>query len=154
MFSNGFTTINNNYFYAHNIYNVDDNLSETKTVKLKLVVNKDPGYVKVFDNVFFDAIIKDPINDKPQVVQSVKFYTKHQISDEVTYQDIDYREDTYRFFIPREHLDNEEQQIQTNKSYAGRMRGRYLICDYTFDCSNNKQIKIPFIKTTYRYSML
>ena len=67
---------------------------------------------------------------------------------------IDYREDTYRFAIPREAVDNDALHQLNSQSYVGRLRGKYLICDYTFDCNNNKEFKLPYIKTTYRYSKL
>jgi hypothetical protein len=64
------------------------------------------------------------------------------------------REDNYRFAIPREKASGSATQQLTSQSYLGRMRGKYLICDYTFDCNNNREFKLPYIKTTYRYSML
>jgi hypothetical protein len=67
---------------------------------------------------------------------------------------VDVREDNYRFAISREKVDDKELSTIASKSYLGRMRGKYLICDYTFDCNENREFKIPFIKTTYRYSML
>ena len=72
----------------------------------------------------------------------------------LTIDDIDLREDNYRFAIPREKVSDEELHQLDSKSYLGRMRGKYLICDYTFDCNNNREFKLPYIKTTYRYSML
>ncbi|MBQ7819997.1 MAG: hypothetical protein IJ341_09920 [Bacteroidales bacterium] len=102
----------------------------------------------MYDNQLFSADFIDNLS----VIREINTSTKHQQSETVKYLDIDYREDTYRFSIPREkQIDNYK---ELNKSYAGRMRGKYLICDYTFDCSGNKEFRLPYIKTTYRYSML
>lgn len=42
--------------------------------------------------------------------------------------------------------------IPRDKNGVARMRGKYLICDYTFDCTNDGDFKIPYIKTTFRIS--
>ena len=85
---------------------------------------------------------------------NVFFKTKTQETDPIDYTSIDNREDNYRFAIGRNKQDNPALEEQTNMAYAGRMRGKYLICNYTFDCNNNREFKLPYIKTTYRYSML
>ena len=60
-----------------------------------------------------------------------------------------------RFFLDKiKKITNKDFRQLASKSYLGRMRGKYLICDYTFDCNNNREFKLPYIKTTYRYSML
>lgn len=109
--------------------------------KLTFVVNDNFMYPKVFDNVMFYANFGDNLNN----ISSVEFKTKNQTSETVYIGDIECREDTYRFSIPREKSDN---------LYAGRMRGNYLEETFTFDCSNNQTFKIPYIKTTYRQSKI
>ena len=91
----------------------------------------------------FDPIIKDII-----------FKTKTQETNALTIKDIDLREDNYRFAIPREKVSDNDLHRLASQSGLGRMRGKYLICNYTFDCNNNREFKLPYIKTTYRYSML
>lgn len=136
-------------YYIHDIYNLQNTATEDKTCKLTLVVNDNYVQTKVYDNVFFDATF-DELNQ----IKSIEFTTKKQYTDPIDYQVIDNREDTYRFFIPREHLDDPATQQSESMSYAARMRGKYLICDYTFDCNNERQMEIPFIKTTYRDSLV
>ena len=143
------TIKNSSIYYIHNIYNLNNSNVEDKTCKLELIINQNYQQTKVYDNVFFDADFTDL-----KQVKSITFKTKTQQTDQIDYSVIDNREDTYRFFIPREHLDNKEQQENESMSYAARMRGKYLICDYTFDCNGEKQIEIPFIKTTYRDSLV
>ena len=143
------TIKNSSIYYIHNIYNLNNSNVEDKTCKLELIINQNYQQTKVYDNVFFDADFTDL-----KQVKSITFKTKTQQTDQIDYSVIDNREDTYRFFIPREHLDDAETQTKESMSYAARMRGKYLICDYTFDCNGEKQIEIPFIKTTYRDSLV
>lgn len=154
LFSDYLVTIqDNNFYYIHDKYHFENDLIEDKIANIKFIINDNPINTKVYDNVSFNGNLIDNENDQPKLITSVKFYTKTQTSEEVTYQNIENREDNYRFYIPREHQENPSMQEIKNKSYASRMRGKYLICDYTFDC-NNKEISIPYIKTTYRNSMI
>lgn len=149
-FSDYISTINNNnIYYIHNTYNLKNDRIEDKTCKIQFVINDNYIQTKVYDNVFFDANFDDV-----KQITSIQFTTKTQYTDPIDYEIIDNREDTYRFFIPREHLDNLETQTKESMSYAARMRGKYLICDYIFDCNEERQMEIPFIKTTYRDSLV
>jgi len=38
--------------------------------------------------------------------------------------------------------------------FADRMRGKYLVCDYSFQNNEGKMFTLPFIETIYRYSMI
>ena len=126
-------TINDNHLYLHNTNNF-----EGVTSKIQIVVNKNYDNTKVFDNV---AMSGDFTNN--QIFTNIYFTTKVQETAPIDYTDIDYREDTYRFAIGR--------SIDNNIS---RMRGKYLIGNYSFDCTENKSFRLPFIKTSYRYSMV
>ena len=157
-FSDKLVTIkDNNMYYLHNIYEVNSDLKEERISKIKFVVNKDVSNTKVFDNVMFSADLLDNHHQIPNIVTNVAFDTKTQHTNLTTnesFKDIEVREDNYRFAIPREKVDNDAVHQLNSQSYLGRMRGKYLICDYTFDCNDNREFKIPYIKTTYRYSML
>ena len=117
--------------------------------KLQIVINKDSLYTKVFDNVFFGGLFDDIYYS----LQEVKFNTKTQqsqiflnpLNNEYS---IDYREETYRFPIGREEANND------TMSYPGRLRGKYLICDYTICCDNQHNFVLPNINTTYRRSLV
>ena len=63
------------------------------------------------------------------------------------------REDTYIFAINRE-KNNNAINNKYNNSFLGRMKGKYLICNYSFDCTQGKSFRIPSIRTTYRYSLI
>lgn len=154
-FSDKLITIkDNNMYYLHNIYDVNSDIVEERIANIQFVVNKDITNTKVFDNVSFSADLKDNNNKIPNIVKNVWFKTKTQETDKIDYNSIDIREDNYRFSIGREKVKNEDVQQLSSQSYLSRMRGKYLICDYTFDCNSNREFKIPYIKTTYRYSML
>ena len=154
-FSDKLVTIkNNNMYYLHNIYEVNSNIKEERIAKVEFVVNKDVSNTKVFDNVIFSAELENKDVSTSPMIKDIVFKTKTQETSALTIDDIDLREDNYRFAIPREKVSDEELHQLDSKSYLGRMRGKYLICDYTFDCNNNREFKLPYIKTTYRYSML
>lgn len=154
-FSDKLVTIkDNNMYYLHNIYEVNSNTKEERISKVQFVVNKDVSNTKVFDNVTFSAELLDNDNTNPNIIKDVVFKTKTQETEAIDFNSIELREDNYRFPISREKVDNENLNQLASQSYLGRMRGKYLICDYTFDCNNNREFKLPYIKTTYRYSML
>lgn len=156
-FSDKLITIkDNNMYYLHNIFEVDDSDQprEERISKVEFVVNKDISNTKVFDNVVFSAELENRDGFDSPMIKDIIFKTKTQETNVLTINDIDLREDNYRFAIPREKASGSATQQLTSQSYLGRMRGKYLICDYTFDCNNNREFKLPYIKTTYRYSML
>ena len=156
-FSDKLITIkDNNMYYLHNIFEVDDSDQprEERISKVEFVVNKDISNTKVFDNVVFSAELENRDGFDSPMIKDIIFKTKTQETNALTINDIDLREDNYRFAIPREKASGSATQQLTSQSYLGRMRGKYLICDYTFDCNNNREFKLPYIKTTYRYSML
>lgn len=119
------------------------------TCKIQFVVNKDVIYTKVFDNVFFGGVFDDIYYS----LQDVKFKTKSQQATILknsmndTYA-IDYREDTYRFAIGR------EEESKDTMSYPGRLRGKYMICDYTIKCDDQHNFNLPYVNTTYRRSLV
>ena len=156
-FSDKLITIkDNNMYYLHNMFEVDDSDQprEERISKVEFVVNKDISNTKVFDNVVFSAELENRDGFDSPMIKDIIFKTKTQETNALTINDIDLREDNYRFAIPREKASGNATQQLTSQSYLGRMRGKYLICDYTFDCNNNREFKLPYIKTTYRYSML
>lgn len=154
------TVKNDNTFYLHNIYEATNKNKSERISKIQFVVNKDVFNTKVFDNVIFSADLLGN-GDESQIIKNITFKTKTQETKPFDHYDtvieqenIELREDNYRFAIPRENASNEGLNKISSQSYLGRMRGKYLICDYTFDCNNNREFKLPYIKTTYRYSML
>ena len=155
-FSDKLITIkDNNCYYLHNMYDVDSAEKEERISKIKFIVNQDAPQTKAFDNQWFEAELKDKTDsNRPEIIKNVYFETKTQETEPIDYTNIENREDTYRFPIGREKQSNPELQKQTNMSFAGRMRGKYLICNYTFDCNDNREFKLPYITTTYRYSLI
>lgn len=151
-------TLDSKQFYYTDTFGEEDIVKEMDA-KVTFTINQDPLFTKVFDNQWLSGNLEDPNNTSPQNISSVKFHTKTQDSFEINYEDIECREDTYRFAIPRQDRgqlgsDDEAEQDTLNRSFLPRMRGKYMICEYTFDCDNDRSIEIPFIKTTYRQSRL
>lgn len=153
--SNRLVTLKDSKCYLHNTYNVDNLSNENRVSAIKFVVNDGGMYTKVFDNQNFAADLTSQVsNDATDIIKNVYFETKTQQTTPINQDSIENREDTYRLSIGREAQFNQGLQELAGMTYAGRMRGKYLVCNYTFDCNDNKQFKLPYIKTTYRYSMV
>lgn len=150
-FSDKTVTIKDNKFFVINSLDTDGLGQVNKDAKVQFVVNKDVQYTKVFDNVRLSGDFTDQNNKMltSNIIDYMKFGTKHQTS---TVDDpiVDYREDSYRFAIGREDITNQDASL----SYPSRMRGKYLVCDYWLKANNEHTFKIPFITTTYRYSLI
>ena len=122
--------------------------------KIKIVINKDSLYTKVFDNVRLQGEFEDAKGNilTKDIIDRMKFATKHQEAvkenNEYTPIIIEYREDTFRFPIPR--ADKNEDTL----SLPARLRGKYMICDYELDSDIDHTFEIPQITTTYRNSLI
>jgi hypothetical protein len=132
----------NNVLRLHNSnskYNVLSTIDDKADVsKIKIIVNDNYETTKTFDNVSYSADFASQNN-----LSNITFKTNTQNS--LTVQSIDRREDTYKFAIPR--------NSSLNK-FADRMRGKYLVSNYEFNDLNGSKFTLPYIKTTYRYSMI
>lgn len=101
---------------------------------IRLIVNEDYQYTKVFDNVeyYTDGIL----------LTDAVYRTTNQDSTHSDESDVEKRESTNKLSILR--AQNED-----------RLRGKFLISDYLFRNKNNtKAFTVPYIKTRYRYSMI
>lgn len=168
MFSNRFYSISGNQVYLHNTtdnlseqtypsYTLDDgSYADINLSKIQFIVNKDYEYTKTFDNVFFNGDLIIPESEQVtdfNVVKNVYFKTRTQENDPIDQSNMSTREDTYIFAINRE-KNNNAINNKYNNSFLGRMKGKYLICNYSFDCTQGKSFRIPSIRTTYRYSLI
>ena len=147
--------IKNNNFYKLNTVDTDGTNGISKNAKLQIVINKDLQYTKVFDNVMISGDFIDTNNNivTSTPIYNMQFNTKHQTTGIINKPIVDYREDTYRFYIPRQ-INKQDNSNDISMSYNARMRGKYLICSYDFIADNEYRFKIPYIITTYRYSMI
>lgn len=143
----GVLCIKDNHYYVINPDNHYEQLEDDS--KLQIVINKDVAFTKTFDNIRIDGNLRDRANnDVTQgVISNIDFNTKNQTATSNS-PVFDYREDTYRLPIPRQHI------TQDPLSFPARLRGKYLICDYTFNNTDGKSFYIPYIATTYRYSLI
>lgn len=139
-----------NLIYLANCHDADELGSwGPKVGKLQLIINKAYKQTKVFDNVYFNGDFSDKV-----MLKNIVFKTKEQETLPIDGNSIDLREDTYMFAIGRDKRELTPLEEITNKSYAGRMRGKYLIANYEFDCSEGKQFRLPMIETSFRYSLV
>lgn len=135
-----------NTYMINSRYKTNDLHFNNHVSKISFFVNKDPGQTKVFDNVshsgnFFNGA--DTQKYAYNAMVDVDFSSSYA-QQAKPFTTADYREDTFRFAIGRDYNSKEKTQ---------RLRGKYLRCDYTFDCSNGS-FELPYINTTYRYSLV
>ena len=122
---------------------------EDKVSYIQFVVNDGYPQTKTFDNVEYSGDFTHGTN-----FNDIYFDTKRQRSSSLTDKDIDYREDTYKFCIPRNSLELSEIGKLVNKSYKDRMKGKYLVCHYKYNCNGGNTFEVPYISTAYRPSMI
>lgn len=120
-----------------------------KTSYIRFIVNEKYPQTKTFDNVEYGGDFTYNTN-----FDNIYFETKRQTSFTLTHDNIDYREDTYKFCIPRSSRELNEAEELVNKSYRDRMKGKYLVCHYKYDCNGGNTFKVPYISTAYRYSLI
>lgn len=148
--------INNNLFYnlnkgitgmdKHDVYS-----------KIEIIINQDYPYTKVFDNVRLQGNFKDANGYfmKEDQFKAMTFQTKHQtavMSKTSKTNILDYREDTYRFALPRAQFITE--RAEPLLTLAPRLRGKWLRCIYEFSESKDSTFEIPQITTTFRRSLI
>lgn len=149
-FTDGLYLFNANKLYKYNFEDTANLINDTDKVSvIKFVVNDNYTQTKTFDNVEYAGDFTYETN-----FDDISFETKRQTSYTVTKDDIDYREDTYMFCIPRNSLELNEVEQLVNKSYKDRMKGKYLICTYKYDCNDGNTFKVPYISTIYRNSLI
>lgn len=115
--------------------------NESSDSYIKMIVNQDYPYTKVYDNVelYFS-------NANQTLVESAWFTNSKQGSLVATSTDFDIREATHKLAIPRASSD----------LFADRMRDKYLVANYLIkrDAANGYYFSLPYIKTKYRYSSI
>jgi hypothetical protein len=94
------------------MYYVDDSKEKEERISyIRFVVNKDIAHTKVFDNQWFSAEFEDVGDEeKPTLITDIHFETKTQVTNPIDYNDIEVREDNYRFAISREKQDKPDLQ--------------------------------------------
>ena len=136
---------------------MSDLTKEEVPSKIEIIVNESYPYTKVFDNVRLQGNFTDSFGRtiRDQIFKSAQFYTKHQSAVMLADQNndhMDYREDTYRFALPRAKY--EEPYTEPVLSLAPRLRGKWLRCIYEFRDNNGDTFEVPQITTTFRKSLI
>lgn len=150
-FSDKRVTIKNNNFYVINTIDTDGLGEVDKTSQIEFVVNKDVMLTKVYDNIAIEGKLVDAngANAITGLIDKITFNTKHQQATAIN-PTFDYRENTYRLPIPRQ----DESEENVSMSFPARMRGKCMVCNYHFNSGDENTFRIPFITTTYRYSLI
>lgn len=137
--------IDSNEFYEINRDDTSKQDDTNRDANITFVVNKDYQYTKVFDNIRFYS------EPDTNAISSIEFKTQgDKQSATVNTPSFDYREDTCRMAVPRQDNFDEED----NMSYPARLRSKCMTEKFNFTVDENNSFKIPYITTTYRYSLI
>ena len=123
-----------NNLYLHNSGEI------TNSSLVRYVVNDGYQATKVFDNIEYSPELEQNKN-----FDKIDFKTNTMTSKSLLSFDIDKREDTYKAAIPRE---------SGIDKFAGRMKGKYLTTEILYNPINGSKFNLPYIKTSYRQSMI
>lgn len=144
-FSDKLYLFNQANLYKYNSGDTSNLIGSDKVSYIQFIVNENFIQTKTFDNVEYFGNFSNNTN-----FENIYFETNKQTSYVV--DGIDYREDTYKFCIPRSNESSSD--LNSNMTYSPRMKGHYLICNYTYDCNNGNTFKVPYISTAYRNSLI
>ena len=123
-----------NNLYLHNSGEI------TNSSLVRYIVNDRYQATKVFDNIEYSPELEQNKN-----FDKIDFKTNTMTSKSLLSFDIDKREDTYKAAIPRE---------SGADKFAGRMKGKYLTTEILYNPINGSKFNLPYIKTSYRQSMI
>ena len=135
-------------FDGNELYEINNDSSTNddtdRNAKITIVVNNDYLYTKVFDN------IRLSIQPNSSSISSITFITDNNQQTATQNSPVfDHREDTYRLPVPRQDNFNEDD----NMSFPSRLRSKCMTETFNL-LADDKEFKIPYITTTYRYSLL
>lgn len=133
---------------------------------IKILVNSDMSYTKVFDIINYFNESKDSENNNIfyDTFDNILVYNTYQNSDKITLEpkkNITKKGKDWSLHVPRNSVtgnlsDNPDifdpANLEINKLYKERMRDKYLIEEFTYDNSNNYRFYVPYILTKYRLS--
>lgn len=145
---------NNNIFIRNNEQDYDEALSTQieyneqiegneqtiLTPYIKYIVNQNPTYTKVYDNMSFGGKVYSGNNEDLNNIH-MKFNTPLGQESVLQSNQITNREYDFRLAVPR----------NNNDAYGGRMRGKTMQCELWSD-SNSTDFSIQYITTKYRIS--
>jgi len=153
--SNNMWLHNSNYINQVSSYNelsqkptasnhVITHISDTSSIKI--LANEMYSQTKTFDNILFNNSTLDG------TLMDIKFNTRDQnanIIQNANSTNMTLREDTYKMAIPRA-----SENGNTYVQFEGRLKGKYLVSQYTFKTPSGNMFSIPYIETTYRNSII
>jgi hypothetical protein len=160
--------------HQHNVGNFGEYYDDVNYSSVKYVINDKPTLSKVFDNsiVYSETTKVDDtqsyIRVREDCFDTLELKTDFQNTGEfdLTFQDPDmynrnirFVENKYQVSFPRNlimkdlaEVDVYDNSILENEEFKDRLRGSYMIADYTYNNTNNWKFVINNIVTSYRPS--
>lgn len=164
MFSTNPTSLSD--IYIHDSGDYSSFYGIIYSTALKLVVNDNAQYTKVFDNIMYDSQVIDPltsINYNDDTWNIIRVYNTYQNTDYQTLMynsNIKRKERTWQLAIPRNRVlytssnspDIFTDLSPTDKVMGERMRDKYIITDLVYNNLNNRNLAMNNFRTIYRTS--
>lgn len=164
---------NLNQIYMHDTGNYGDFYGTVYPSTIKLVVNDNFQYTKVFDNIMYDSqsLLYNSTFDNYQnqfddTWDTIRVYNDHQNTDfQIIAQNAGLRrlERTWQLQIPRNRVlynagqspnifDPAELSTPNNKTFGERIRDKYIVVDLKYDNTSNRLLTCNNFRTIYRMS--
>jgi hypothetical protein len=150
--------------YQHNIgnYGVFYDQSPAKST-LRILVNKDYLFTKVFDNLDFitESTNSSNINQFADTFDRIRIYNDYQNTDWVNLvynTNIKRKNRTWTMSIPRNIVDdlvtnnpNIFTTIDSTNTYKERIKDKYIVVELEYNNTDNNKFSVQEISTKYRY---
>ena len=171
VFSTDPTSLSDIYMHDEGSYGVFYGTAYPTTIKL--VVNDNYPYTKVFDNIMYDSqslqyssTYDNYQNDFLDTWESIRVYNDHQNTDFQTIAlnaGLKRKERTWNLQIPRNRVlytanpspnifDPTELSSPNNKTFGERMRDKYIIVDLLYNNNTNRLLSCNNFRVNYRAS--
>lgn len=165
--------VNLNDIYIHDEGDYCNFYTVVYSSVLKLVVNPNPQYTKVFDNLMWDSqatqlntIFNVYVNYNDSTWNSIRIYDDYQNTDTQTLTlgtNIRRRERTWQLAIPRNRVlytgtnspnifNPTQLSSPLNKSFGERIRDKYIVVELTYNNTSNYLLSTNNIRSLYRIS--
>ncbi len=159
--------------YMHDSGNYCEFYGSVQDSSVKLVVNDNYQYTKIFDNIMYDSqsLVYSPTynnyqNQFSDTWNEIRVYNDYQNTDFQPLNigsSLERKERTWQLFIPRNRVtytgsqspnifNPAELSSPNNKSFGERMRDKYIVIDLKYNNSSNRLLTCNNFRTLYRIS--
>lgn len=158
--------------YMHEVGSYSSFYGTVWPTQIKLVINPNYQYTKVFDNIMYDSqallydnTLQSYTNFNDDTWNRIRVYNDYQNTDYQTLTvgtNLERKERTWQLAIPRNrilyntsnspNIFDPTELSTTDKTYGERMRDKYIIVDLYYNNTNNRLLSTNNFRTRFRQS--